>query len=1087
MNPRWLALAIVCAVLTMLADNARAQVSGRMLQYPAVSQTHIAFVYGGDIWIVPKEGGIATRLSSPKGQELFPKFSPDGKSIAFSGNYDGNMDIYVVPTFGGLPERITYHGMPDRLLGWYPDGEKLLFASARESGRQRFNQFYAVSRNGGFPEKLPLPYGEFGAISPDGKTIAYTPSSQAFRTWKRYRGGWAADIWIFRFSDYAAENVTMNPANDEMPMWFGSTLYFLSDRGAEERSNIWAYDLVTKQTRQVTRFSDFDIHFPSIGPSDIVFEAGGRLYLLDLKTEQHHEVLIKVVTDEATIKPSVEKAEQYITKAGISPDGKRALVEARGEIFSLPAEHGVIRNLTATPGVAERNPAWAPDGKSIAYWSDRSGEYELTVRDMTKPDGAERKLTSYGPGFRYNIFWSPDSKMLAFVDNTMSIKIYALESDKTYEIDKGLWMSHGPLENFQVSWSADSRWMAYANDLDNRSTAIYLYDIENKSRHQITSGFYADARPAFDPDGKYLYFLTNRTFAPIYGDVDNSFLYANTTSIAAVSLRNDVASPMAPRNDEVDLKKEEKKEETEKKDQPKDKAKDKPKEPLKIDLDGFENRVVLLPPQAGNYTDLQAVSGKVVYRQLPNTGSGDKKKPIKYYDLEAREDKTVIDDADGFDISADGKKLLVSQSKSLGIIDLKPDQKLEKKINTADMTMMVDPKAEWRQLFREAWRLERDYFYDANMHGVNWKGVYDRYAPLIEQSITRWDVDYVLGEMIAELNSSHTYRGGGAAEQAKSLNVGYLGVDWELKNGAYMITKIIRGASWDADTRSPLALPGVNVKEGEYVLAVNGVDIDVKNDPWAAFQGLGGKTIELLVNSKPSKEGARKIVVEALADETRLRNLAWIESNRKNVDKASGGRIGYLYVQDTGTEGQSDLVRQFAGQFAKDGLIVDERFNSGGQIPDRFIELLNRKPLAYWAVRNGRTWQWPPVANFGPKAMLINGWSGSGGDAFPDYFRKAGLGPLIGTRTWGGLIGMSGVPSLIDGGTVTVPTFRMYDPDGKWFAEGHGVDPDIQVIDDPSQMARGIDPQLDRAIQEVVKALKDHPTTIPKHAPYEKR
>jgi tricorn protease len=868
-----------------------------------------------------------------------------------------------------------------------------------------------------------------------------------------------------------------------MPMWHASTIYFLSDRGPEERFNIWAYDLVSKKSRQVTTFSEFDIHFPSIGPQDIVFEAGGRLYLLDLQTEKYHEVTINVVTDEATIKPTLENSEQFITHHRISPDGKRALVEARGEIYSLPAEHGVVRNLTESSGVAERSPAWSPDGKSVAYWSDRSGEYELTIRDLTKPDGPEKTLTSYGPGFRYNLFWSPDSKMIAFIDNTMTIRIYDVDKGKTSVVDKGMWMTHGVLENFRVTWSSDSRWMAYANDCANGKSAIYLYDVEHESRHQVTSGYYSDASPAFDPDGKYLYFLTNRTFAPVYSDVDNSFVYPNTTNIAAASLRRDIASPVAPQDDEVNVKHDEKKEA--KKDSVG--TKEKKKEPLKIDLEGFEERVVLLPPKAGNYSLLQAVSGKVVYLQPPNTGSSEKKKPVKYYDLEAREEKTVIDDADAFEISTDGKKVLVVQGKSFGMIDLKPDQKLEKKIVTSDMTMIVDPRAEWRQLFQDAWRMERDYFYDAAMHGINWKKIRDQYAPLIEQAVSRWDVDYILGEMIAELNSSHTYKSGGAMEQAKSVNVGYLGVDWEINGGAYRIARIIHGAPWDVETRSPLSLPGVDVKEGDYVLAVNGTDITTTTDPWSAFQGLGGKTVELLVNSKPSKEGARKIVVEAMADETRLRTLAWIESNRQHVAKASGGRIGYIYVQDTGIEGQNDLVRQFVAQFDKDGLIIDERFNSGGQVPDRFIELLNRKALAYWAVRDGRTWQWPPIANFGPKVMLINGFSGSGGDAFPNYFRKAGLGPLIGTRTWGGLIGISGNPGLIDGGRVTVPTFRMYDPDGKWFAEGHGVDPDIEVVDEPGQLARGVDQQLDRGIQVVLQDLKSRQTGIPAHAPYEKR
>ena len=1073
---------LVAVLFAAAAWPAWAQVDARMLRYPDVSATHISFVYAGDIWVAPKEGGVASRLSSPAGEESFPRFSPDGAQIAFSGNYDGNTDIYVMPTMGGTPERITHHPMNDRLLGWHPDGDRLLYASSMESGRQRFNQLYLAPSQGGMPEKLPVPYGEFGAIAGDGQMLAYMPRSRDFRTWKRYQGGMAPDIWLFDLDDKTAVNITDDPANDSQPMWHGRTLYFMSDRGPNQRNNIWAYERDSGAMRQVTQFADFDIHFPSIGPNDLVFEAGGRLYLLDLATEQLREVEIDVVTDRSTLKPRADVLGARIQNAAISPTGKRAVFEARGEVFTVPAEHGVIRNLTTSPGTAERFPAWSPDGKYVAYWSDRSGEYELTLR-AADGSGQEETLAALGSGFRYRPFWSPDSKKLIFIDQTMTIQLFDRDTGRTTRVDQGLWMYQFSLQTFRVSWSSDSRWVAYARGLDNRNGAIFLYDTQSGELHQATSGYYSDFMPTFDPDGKYLYFLSSRTMRPTYGDVDNTWIYPNTTNVVAVSLRRDVPSPLAPRNDEEEVAEDEKGEEEEGEEEEKEEE----EKAVEIELDGFERRLVVLPPKEGNYSDLQAASGKVLYRRLPRTGSGDEKSPVVFFDLKAREEKTVMDDADGFRLSSDGKKMLAANEGAFAIVAVAAQQKMDKPLRTGELETTVDPRAEWQQIFADAWRFQRDFFYDKGMHGVDWDAMREHYGALIDDAVTRWDVNYVIGELIAELNASHTYRGGGDTESAERRGVGLLGIDWAMENGTYKIGNIIDGAPWDNEVRSPLSMPGVDAGEGDYILAVNGVPLDASKDPWAALQGLAGKTVTLTVNDQPTMEGAREVLVETLTSETRLRHLAWIEANRKRVEEASGGRIGYIYVPNTGTQGQTELVRQFRAQFNKEGLIVDERFNSGGQIPDRFIELLDRPPLAFWGVRDGQDWQWPPVAHFGPQVMLINGWSGSGGDAFPDYFRKAGLGPLIGTRTWGGLIGISGAPPLIDGGVVTVPTFRMYNPDGTWFAEGYGVAPDIEVIDDPAALSQGIDPQLERAIEEVLRLLQENPPVAPPRPAYEDR
>jgi tricorn protease len=818
----------------------------------------------------------------------------------------------------------------------------------------------------------------------------------------------------------------------------------------------------------------------------------------------------------------LEDVTKAVRDPDISPSGKRVVISARGEIFTVPAEHGVTRNLTRSSGVAERYPTWSPDGKWIAYFSDRTGEYELTIR-AADGSGEEQTLTKLEPGFRYRPQWSPDSRKIVFIDQTMRIHLLDLDKKETKQIAKQLWHYHGALGNFRVTWSKDSRWIAYEQDEANQNTAIAIYDTEVDALQIVTSGYYNDESPVFDPGGKYLFYRSIRNFSPVYSDLDNTWIYPNSFQLVAVPLRKDVPSPLAPRNDDegdkdkkskdkeksdkdkkpedsdrkkdepaLDEKKDEpkddeKKEETsEKKDGDKEEKKEeKPPKPVEIDLADFERRAVVLPPKPGYFGDICAVSGKLIYRRLPRAGAlEDEKSKLVYYDLEKREEKTIIDDVDDAILAAKGGKLLVRRKTDFAIIEPKESQKFEKKLALGSLETVIDPAAEWKQLFTEAWRLQRDYFYDPGMHGVDWKVMRRRYGDLLQDAVTRWDVNYVIGELIGELNSSHTYRSGGDMEEGTRRGVGYLGVDFALENGAYRIKKIIDGAEWDAEVRSSLKQPGIAVKEGEYLLAVNGLPVDIEQEPYAAFQGLGDKPAFLTVNDKPTMDGAREVLVQTLADEARLRHLAWIESNRKRVDEVSGGKVGYVFVPDTGRRGQNELVRQFRAQFNKPGMVIDERFNNGGQIPDRFVEMLSRAPINYWGVRDGNDWQWPQMSHNGAMAMLINGWSGSGGDCFPFYFREARLGPLIGTRTWGGLIGMTGVPSLIDGGSVSVPTFGIYSRKGDWIIEGYGVDPDVEVIDDPSVMARGKDPQLERAIEYVMAELKKSPPSDPRKPKY---
>lgn len=1085
------ALALVGSMLA--PQTASAQIDARMLRQPAVSATQIAFVYGGDVWIMPKSGGPASRLTTAKGEESFPKFSPDGSLVAFTGDYDGNQDVYVMPAAGGEPTRVTYHPSADRVAAWYPDGKSLLIASGRTSESGRYNKLFKVSKDGGLPVALPVPYGEFASFTPDGNTIAYLPEAVDARTWKRYRGGWAPDIWTYNLVTGVAKNITNDNASDAQPMWHGSTLYFQSDRARNMRANLWAWDSVKDTFRQVTQFADFDIKYPSAGPSDIVFQAGSRMYLFDIATEKTKEVNVQLVTDKSTLLPREQNVGTEISDFGISPTGMRAVFGAHGDVFTVPAEHGVVYDLTNTSSSAERTPTWSPDGKSVAYWSDKTGEYQLTIRNADGT-GDERTVTKLGPGFRYTPYWSPDSKKIAFIDQAARIQIADVASGQVTQVDKALGWLHGQCAAFTPSWSADSRWLTYNRDMPNNNTAIFIFDVRTSTRHQVTSGYFSDADPVFDPDGKYLYFTSGRSLTPSYSDLDNSWIYANSTRIVAVPLRKDIPAVLAPRNDMENAPT-----------QPPATAvkptaagapeggaattataAPKPVKEVVIDFDNFERRAEVLPPEAGNYRNLSAVSGKVIYLRATRTGASGGPTPVVAFDLHERTEKNVTDNAQAFAISTDGKKMLATNANRWYIIDVKPAQKLEKPLATQSMSMVIEPQAEWHQMFNDAWRIERDYFYDPGMHGVNWNAMRTRYGALMDDAVSRWDVSFVLGELIGELNSSHTYVQGGQTESAPRRDVGLLGADYALENGAYRITKIIDGGAWDSEVRSPLLEPGINIAVGDYLLAVNGRPVDVRKEPAAAFVGLANETVAITVSSTPSMNGARVVLVKTLGSEARLRNLAWIESSRKRVDEASKGRIGYVYVPNTGRDGQTELVRQYRAQVDKEGMIIDDRFNAGGQIPDRFVELLNRPIINYWKTRDGVDQQTPPVANNGPKAMLINGWSGSGGDAFPYYFKQAGLGPLIGKRTWGGLIGISGTPALVDGGAVTAPSFGIFSTTGEWIIESHGVEPDIEVVDDPALMAKGVDPQLERAITEVMTAVDKAPKRAPAPA-YPKR
>ena len=1070
--------------LLIFYSNSNAQIDARLFRYPDVSATQIAFVYGGDIWIVSKSGGTANRLTSSTGEEAFPRFSPDGKTLAFSATYDGNTDVYSMPVNGGVPVRLTWNATPDRVVDWHPDGKRILFASGRESGTPAYRQLYLVSTKGGLPEKLPVPYGELASFSPDGGSIAYVTKITENYPFKRIRSGLASDVYVFDLKKGTADNITKTDATEGKPVWYKNRIYYVSDGGTNKRRNIWFYDTEKKKAEQVTNFDDADINHMSAGPEDIVFVAGGRMYLLNLSTHKSTEVKVNVMADVSTLMPRTVNVGNTIYNFEISPDAKRSVFEARGDLFSIPAENGVIINLTNTSGSWERNPSWSPNGRHLAYWSDQSGEWEIWLRDNASSEA--KKLTSINRGMGWNLMWSPDSKKIAFINDLQEIKVLTVSTGDMVTIDQSTNQPYGALQGFQLCWSPDSKWVTYSKGMANVNNAIYLYSFEKKKVYQATSGYYNDGNPVFDPTGKYIFFLTDRSFNPSYSTLDNTYIYANSNQIAVATLDPATPSLLYPKNDEIKLDTASANKtastDTAKKAKPVTAA-------FNPEPETIERRVEILPVPSGNLGGLLAIEGKLLYLRFPNTGAAQGPPALNIYDVDKREEKTIVAGINGYALSADGKNILARNQQGFGIIKPMPDQKIDKLLRTGEMEIVLNPREEWKQLFNDTWRRYRDFFYDPGMQQVNWGQVRKEYAALLDDAITRWDVSNIMQEMISELSAGHTYVSGGDVEQGKNRVNGFLGIDWALDDNTYKVKRIVRPAPWDNEVRSPLDATGVNIKEGEYILSVNGRKLDPGMDPYAMFEGLSGKAVALRVNSKPTLTGSREVVVKTLtpAEEGRLRHLEWIEGNRKKVEELSNGQLGYMYMPNTGTQGQTELMRQFYAQIDKKGFVIDERFNAGGQLGDRFIEMLNRPVVYNIAWRNADITRWPQKGNNAPKVMLINGWAGSGGDAFPWAFQQLGMGTIIGERTLGILVGPATGHQLMDGGGITVPDARLFGADGKWFAEGYGIKPEVEVWDDPAQLAKGIDPQLVRAVQEALKLVKEKPRVVYPRPKFEDR
>lgn len=1089
-----------------------AQNAARLLRQPTISQTSIVFVYGGDLWSVPRAGGQARRLTANPSVKRFPHFSPDGKQIAFSGNYDGNTDVYTIPAEGGEPKRLTYHPFPDNVLGWTPDGKSVLFRSIRSSFSPRFQKLFTVPTKGGLEKELPLPEGGLASFSPDGTKLAYNRIERENATWKRYRGGEQSYVSIYDIANNVYSEVPHQAETDFYPMWHGTKIYFASDR--TETVNLFSYDIKTKAIKQLTHYSDYDVKWPSLGPDAIVYEHGGELHVLDVNTEKDSTVPVEVYADLATIRPELRRVESNIVNFGISPSGVRGVFEARGDLFTVPAKKGETRDISNSPGVREISPAWSPDGKYIAYFSDRNGEYDLYIRPQDGT-GTETRLTTDANVYRTNLNWSPDSKAIVYTDAALRLWYVTLADKKPLLIDSS------NVGNVSIAhFSPDSKWLAYTKANPNFLSSIYLYSLDQKKAFPVTSGRFDDKEPVFDLNGKYLYFASDRTFAPTQVGPDAPNInFQNTTGLYAFVLQADTPSPFAPESDEEKVAKEidhpappatnptpgspkpdPKKPDPAKPDPSKkaDAAKaggdeEKPATPpaakpaapatpaFKIDFEGLATRVIPLPVAPGNYGGLVGGTNKLFYAADGGV--------LHQYDLTGKSDAVILAGVNGYDINPAGTKIMYRAmgpgGPLYGIIDAAPGQQPGAgKLNVA-LEMRSDPRAEWAEMFKDAWRFERDYYYDPNMKALDWKAIGDRYGSLVKYASNRDDLTYLLGELIGELNTSHSYVVGAEPPQVRQIPVGLLGVDFEEANGRFRFKKIYQGENWDSDRRAPLTEPGVKVKQGDYLIAVNGIPLTSDMNPYSLFEDTVGKTVTLTVNSAPTAAGAHDTQVRPVASELSLRYFDWTESNRRKVEAATGGRVAYFHVPDTGGEGITEFGKGFYSQIDKEAVIVDERFNSGGYIPDFFVEKLTRRLLSIGSPRYGKDFPNPTGAIYGPKVIMANEWSGSGGDAFPYFFRKAGAGPIIGKRTWGGLVGINGFRTLMDGGGVTVPEFGIWSPqDGKWIAENHGIDPDIEVNNTPDKMRNGDDPQLDRAIAYIQEQLKKNPPAKYQHPPF---
>jgi tricorn protease len=1083
MNTPRIRLAFAMIATLFLAGLAHAQPDihdTRMLSQPAVSARHIAFIYADDLWVADIDGKNVRRLTSDVGIESHPVFSPDGSVIAFSAQYEGNTDVYTIPVEGGSPKRLTWHPGPDTVRGFTPDGKAVLFSSPRHVFTNRYSQLFTVPLTGGMPDQLPIPNGVQASFSPDGQYIAYTPIADRSGQWKHYRGGTCSRIWIYKRSDHSVEQIPQpqTRCNDLDPRWLGDVVYFRSDRASE--FNLFAYDTKTKSVKQLTKHKDFPVLELGSGGGRLAYEQGGYIHMFDPQKAASTRLKIGVASDLVEARPRWAKGGKYIRNADISPSGARAVFEFRGEIVTVPAEKGDPRNLTNSPGVHERSPAWSPDGKSIAYFSDEGGEYQLHVRAA---DGTGKAATHAldGSGFYESPVWSPDGKKLALTDNSQTLMWIDLKTGKVKKIASEPLYGPAGVRGVKAAWSSDSKWIAYR--LGNKAAyhTIYAYDIESGKSKAITDGLSDATDPVFDAGGKYLYFFASTDAGP----VNQWFAQSNADmrvqrNIYLAVLQKGTPSPLARESDEEKVEPAKKKEKEAK--EPKGGV-----EPVHIDFDGIDQRILTLPVPAGLYTDLQAgAAGQLYYLEGQLAGQPGGGMTLKHFDLSKRKADVVQTGVVKYYLSGNHKKAMVrSGPDDWSIIDLagKPEPG-KGKLKIDAIEVRVDPRAEWAQIFDEAWRINRDYFYDPGMHGADWKAIKKEYAAFLPHLSTRGDLDRVLRWMLSELAVGHSNTAPGERPyDRKFIPGGLLGADYDIADGRYRFKKVYGGLNWSPELRSPLTVPGVDVKAGEFLLAVRGIDLKPPMELYALFENTAGKSIEITVGPKADGTGSRTVTVEPLASEDTLRNRDWVEGNLKKVHQATGGKVAYVYVPNTAGLGHAYFKRYFFPQADKQAIIIDERFNGGGQVADYYIDHLRRPFTAMWATRYGEDLRTPGAAILGPKVMLIDETAGSGGDLLPWMFRQAKLGKLVGKRTWGGLVGILGFPILMDGGAVSAPDLGIWTEDG-FIVENVGVPPDVEVEQLPGDVIAGRDPQLERAIQIVLQELEQNPPRDLKRPPF---
>ncbi|UCH98378.1 MAG: PD40 domain-containing protein [Candidatus Aminicenantes bacterium] len=1052
----------------------------RLLRFPDINKELIAFVYAGDIWTVPSGGGDAQRLTSHEGLELFPKISPDGQWIAFSGEYSGSRQIYIMPSRGGMPTQLTYYNdvgeMPPRggfdhlPLDWTPDSKQVLIRANRTPYGKRKGKYFLVNIEGGLETPLQIPEGGFGTFSPDGKQVVYTPIDRAFRTWKRYKGGRAQDIWVYDLVNDTSKQITRFTGTDRHPTWYNDKIYFVSDR--DLILNFWSYDLKTKDFKKITHHKEFDVLWPSGHEGLVAYENGGYIYILDLDTGKYQKVTVNIHFDNPNRLPYFKNAAKFITRFGadISPEGKQVVFDARGDIFTVPAKKGVTANLTRTQDVREMFPAWSADGQWIAFISDKTGDYEIYLKDPKKKKET-LQLTHNHKIWKLQPTWSPDSKKLLFIDTSWKLQVLDIQSKKITVMDKGYL---DPITDYQ--WSADSQWVVYSKEDKNRLEKLRVYSLEKGKSYQLSSGKYNDFAPAFSRCGKYIFFLSDRDFdlniREGLASLEFDYIYNKTTRIYAMALTKDAPHLFKEIHD---LDEEDKPDTTPEVGKPKkgEKAKNgKSKmKPVIIDFDGIENRVDAFPLKPANYNFIADIGGKVLYG---------KDREFHLYDLKSRKDNPVIKGVQRVSISADKKKLLYKAEDKWGIIDIKPNQKPGAgELKLDDLVMKIDPGKEWRQIFNEGWRIYRDWFYVENMHGIDWQKIKEKYAPLLPYVSHRIDLDYIFSEMVAELNVGHAYVNYGDFKKVERMDTGLLGAELKADKKAdrYKIVKIYQGENWNERTRSPLTEQGVNVKEGDYIIRLNGWDVFAKDNPYKFLENTAGKKITITVNAKPTETGARSYWIKPIKSELGLFYMDWVESRRKMVDQLSKGRIAYIHVPNTAIEGSREFFKGIYAYSDKEAFIIDDRYNGGGFTPLKMINKLAQRTVYYLYLRGLALAKDPTFALDGPMVMLINHTSGSGGDDFPYLFKKYNLGKLIGTRTWGGLVGLGWSPQLVDGAFIDVPVVAFVHTGGEFIVEGIGVSPDkgFEVIDRPEEIARGKDPSIEVAVKYLLEQLEKSP------------